>query len=634
MKIILPDGSNKELEANSNGFDLAKSISNSLAKVAVALTINGELSDMRTELQDGDEVAIITKQQEESLEVLRHTTAHVLANAVQNLFPTAKIAIGPTIENGFYYDFYVPDKTISVTDLESIEKEMKRIIKSGLKVQKNFIKNVDSTLQEYNNNGEVFKARLLEKYRDSIPTSYGFYNENKLVWSDLCRGPHLPKLTDIKAFKLMSVSSAYWNADESAESLQRVYGTAWWSQEDLDAYLTRLEEAEKRDHRKLSKQHQLFSTHDEAGPGLIFWHPKLGFLRTRVEELWRTLHEKADYQIVYTPHIARSELWDISGHTDHYKDNMYSLESIDEQEYILKPMNCPFHILIYKSQPHSYRELPIRLAEMGTVYRNERSGALHGLARVRGFTQDDAHVFCTEDQLVSEVCDIMKLVENIYNTFGLKYTAELSTRPEDKIGDDSVWDVSEKALEEALKQTNMPYEINAGDGAFYGPKIDFKLQDAIGREWQGATIQVDFNLPERFDLKYSDQDGTLKRPVMLHRAIFGSLERFTALLIENYSGAFPSWLCETQVKVLPITDRSEDYAQTVIDKLKEAGIRVKGDFRSEKVQAKIRDAQLEQVPHMLIIGDKEQENNQVAVRERRQGDIGVMSVEEFIASIQ
>lgn len=644
INIKLPDGGIKEISNGSNGLTLAKDISNSLAKSAIGLKINGEYADLMTELKDQDTVQIITAKDRtddsNSYEFLRHTTAHILACAVQRLYPTARIAIGPVIENGFYYDFFMDadenghTPTISTDDLPHIEAEMRKIISERYQLRRKEIINIDEMHQAFLDQGERFKAELLDKYRDNTPTLYEFVDgEENVIWSDLCRGPHLPSTGHAKAIKLMSVSSAYWHGDENLDSLQRVYGTAWWSEEDLIDHLHKIEEAERRDHRKISKQHQLFSTHDEAGPGLIFWHPKLGFLRTRVEEFWREIHEKADYEIIYTPHIARKDLWDTSGHTEYYMENMFQLKPIDEQEYILKPMNCPFHTLIYDSVPHSYRELPIRYAEMGTVYRYERSGALHGLARVRGFTQDDAHVFCTPDQLIDEVCDIIRLIDQIYQRFGLSYSAELSTRPDSRIGGDEIWDMAESALQAALSRADLAFEVNAGDGAFYGPKIDFKMKDALGRVWQGATIQVDFNLPERFDLTYRDADGQAKRPVMLHRAIFGSLERFTALLIENYAGVFPLWLSQTQVKVLPIADRHHEYAQQVAKQMKEHGIRAQIDPRSEKVQAKIRDAQLEQIPYMLILGDNEADNQLVAVRERRQGDMGNMSIDAFIGLV-
>ncbi len=633
--IILPDGSSKQLEAGSTGEDLARQISPRLLKEAIGLKINSQLSDLKTVLQDGDQVQIITIKDSDSLEFLRHSTAHILAVAVQRVYPEAKIAIGPTIQDGFYYDFYIPNTSLSPEDLPKIEAEMQNIINAGLEFKRISIENPEAQIKEFLEYGEKFKAELLEGFKKDNPTQYGLFDEkNNLIWSDLCRGPHIANTKQIKAFKLLSVSSAYWRADENNESLQRVYGTSWWSKTDLETYLQRIEEAEKRDHRKLSRQHELFSTHEQAGPGLIFWHPKLAFLRARIEEFWRSLHEDNGYELVFTPHIARRELWQTSGHTEFYMDNMFQMKPIDEQEYLLKPMNCPFHVLIFDSTRHSYRELPIRLAEMGTVYRFERSGALHGLARVRGFTQDDAHVFCTPSQLVEEVCKIIKLIDIMYSRFGLKYSAELSTRPAERIGDDSIWDMAEDALRQALEQSNLKYELNEGDGAFYGPKIDFKLQDALGRAWQGATIQVDFNLPMRFDLKFTNAEGQLEKPVMLHRAIFGSLERFTALLIENYAGAFPFWLCQKQVAILPIADRHNEYCESLVEVLRKAKVRTTIDTRSEKIGSKIRDAQLEQIPYMFVIGDKELENQQITVRERRKGDLGTMTLDQFMSKLE
>jgi threonyl-tRNA synthetase len=635
ISIVLPDSSQKQLALNATGADLAKEISERLFKEAIGLKVNEQLVDLQTPLESGDSVKIITKKDPESLQFLRHSSAHILAAAVQTLYPGAKIAIGPTVQDGFYYDFYIPDATLSLADLPKIEAQMQKIIDAGLDFVRLQVKDACQQIAQFKAEGEKFKAELLEKYKNEDPTQYGLFDEmGNLIWSDLCRGPHIPNTKFVKAFKLLSVSSAYWHGDEKNESLQRVYGTSWWSKSDLEAYLQKIEEAEKRDHRKLSRQHELFSTHEQAGPGLIFWHPKLAFLRARIEEFWKNLHEENGYQLVFTPHIARKELWQTSGHTEFYMDNMFQMKPIDEQEYLLKPMNCPFHVLIFDSTRHSYRELPIRLAEMGTVYRFERSGALHGLARVRGFTQDDAHVFCTPEQLVSEVCAIIGLIDTMYSKFELKYTAELSTRPVERIGDDGIWDMAESALKQALEKSNLAYEVNEGDGAFYGPKIDFKLQDALGRSWQGATIQVDFNLPDRFALKFTNAEGQLQKPVMLHRAIFGSLERFTALLIEHYSGSFPFWLCQTQVAILPIADRHNAYCLQLAEELKKHKIRIKVDERAEKIGAKIRDAQLEQVPYMFVIGDKELENEQVSVRERRKGDLGAMNLDEFFNEVK
>ena len=633
--VTLPDSSNKKLKAKATGFDLARSISEGLFQKAIGLEIDGELKDLSTVLKDQSSVRIITQKDEQSLEILRHSTAHVLACAVQSLFPEAKIATGPTIEDGFYYDFYLPNRALSTLDLLEIETKMLELIQADLKFSREEIADPNLQIENFQAQGEQFKAQLLEKYKQAEPSQYFLVDQQRQkIWSDLCKGPHLQSSKQIKAFKLLSVSSAYWQADEKQASLQRIYGTAWWSKQALKDYLERKKQAEARDHRKLSKEHEFFSIHEEAGPGLIFWHPKLGFLRSQIEQFWKEIHTENDYQIIYTPHIAKKELWEISGHEEYYAENMFRLREIDQQEYVLKPMNCPFHVLVFNSRRHSYRELPVRLAEMGTVYRFERSGALHGLARVRGFTQDDAHVFCQASQLVTEVCQIIDLTQKIYQKFNLEYTAELSTRPLKSIGAETSWQMAETSLKKALEEKRLPYEINEGDGAFYGPKIDFKLKDAIGRTWQGATVQVDFNLPERFDLKFTNSAGEAERPVMLHRAIFGSLERFTALLIEHYAGAFPLWLSEKQVIILPIADRHNQRATEILEQLKQKKIRAKIDQRAEKINAKIRDAQLEQIPYMLVLGDKEIFSGEISVRERRKGKLGSMTLEDFLKKIQ
>jgi len=633
ISVTLKDGSKKEIPAGSTGFDLAKSISNSLAKKSIGLFLNNELKDLVTVLKDADRVEIITQDDPRSYEFLRHSTAHILAEAVQSIFKEAKIAIGPVIEDGFYYDFEIPDHKLTPEDLLKIEKEMQRIVDEEQKFVRANIKDVNKQIADFKSQGEKFKAELLDEHKNENPTLYVLEDKTgNPVWNDLCRGPHITSSKQIKAFKLLSVSGAYWRGDEKKESLQRIYGTSWWSKEDLDAYLQRLEEAEKRDHRKLGRQLNLFSMHDETGPGLILWHPHLAFVRHQMETFWKELHIQDGYEIVYTPHIARTDLWDTSGHNEFYRENMFYM-TVDEQDYVLKPMNCPFHTLIYRSTRHSYRELPIRMAELGTVYRYERSGVMHGLTRVRGFTQDDAHIFCRRDQYVSEIKGVIKLVDLIYSSFGFSYTAELSTKPQDAIGAQEIWDFAEAGLEQAMKEYGLDFKVNPGDGAFYGPKIDFKLRDAIGRIWQGATIQLDFNLPNRFELKYTEKDGTQQQPVMVHRAIFGSLERFAGLLIENYAGAFPLWLSYKQVIVLPISDRHLEYASKVGNLLKESGIRVSIDDRAESVNAKIRDAQLEKIPYMIIIGDKETRENVISIRHRKKGDLGSLNIEAFIEKI-
>ncbi len=633
ISIILKDGSRKEIPSGSTGLDLAKAISNSLAKKSVGLLLNGELKDLVTGLKDSDKVEIITQEDPRSYEFLRHSTAHILAEAVQNLFKGAKIAIGPVIENGFYYDFEIPDHKLSPDDLLKIEKEMQRLIDEEQKFIRINIQDIDKQLNEFKSQGEKFKAELLNQYRNENPTLYILEDKSgKPVWNDFCRGPHITNSKQIKAFKLLSVSGAYWRADETKESLQRIYGTSWWSQEELDDHLQKLEEAEKRDHRKLGRQMDLFSMQEESGPGLILWHPALAYLRKQMEDYWRDLHMRNGYEMVYTPHIAKNDLWNISGHNEFYKENMFYM-TVDEQDYVLKPMNCPFHVLIFQSTRHSYRELPIRMAELGTVYRYERSGVMHGLARVRGFTQDDAHIFCRRDQYVNEIKGVISLVDLIYKGFGLTYTAELSTKPKDAIGTKEIWEFAENGLEQALKEYGLDYKINPEDGAFYGPKIDFKLKDALGRIWQGATIQLDFNLPDRFKLHYTDKDGSQQQPVMIHRAIYGSLERFAALLIEHFSGAFPLWLSYKQVIVLPITDRHVEYAKKIESALKEKNIRVEIDDRAESLNAKIRDAEMNKIPYMAIVGDKELSENNVSIRARKKGDLGKIFLGAFVEQL-
>lgn len=626
IQITLKDGSKKEIASGSTGLDLAKAISNSLAKKSIGLSVNGELQDITAELKNGDIVEIITPDDVRSFEFLRHSSAHVLACAVQNLFKGAKIANGPSIENGFYYDFEIADHQLTPEDLPKIEKEMQRIIDEDLKFLKVNVEDPDKQINEFKAIGEKFKAENLEEHKSHSPTLYTLQKEGKTVWNDFCKGPHITSSKQIKAFKLTTISGAYWHADENREKLQRIYGTSWWSKEELEAHLKRLEEADKRDHRKLGRQLDLFSIQEETGPGLILWHPKLAYLRTQIENFWRDIHLANGYELVYTPHIARNELWNISGHNEFYRENMFSME-IDNQEYVLKPMNCPFHIKIYDSNRHSYRELPIRMGELGTVYRYERSGVMHGLARVRGFTQDDAHIFCRKDQFVDEIKGVIKLIDEIYSKFGLTYSAELSTKPADAVGTPEIWDFAEEGLKKALEEYGLAYQLNPGDGAFYGPKIDFKLKDAIGRVWQGATVQLDFNLPKRFDIKYTDKDGTQQQPVMVHRAIFGSLERIGAVLIEHFAGAFPLWLSYKQAIVLPIADRHLEYAQKINEVLRAKGIRSEVDDRAESVNSKIRDAQIEKISYMIIVGDKEIAENMVSVRHRKKADLGSMTVE-------
>lgn len=574
----------------------------------------------------------------ESLHILRHSASHIMAQAVQSLFPSAKLAIGPATDTGFYYDFDLTDgHAFTEDDLVKIEAKMKEILKENLIFEKYVIEDVDAKIAEFKAQGEIYKAELLEEHRDHNPTLYLTKDKDgKVLFNDLCAGPHVPYVNYIKpnAVKLLKVAGAYWRGNEKNKMLQRIYATAFWTKEDLENYLTFLEEAEKRDHRKLGTALDLFSVREEIGGGLVLWHPNLAVIREEIENYWRTEHRKRGYQIVTTPHIAKSKLWEISGHADHYRDNMFFIQD-DGEEYVLKPMNCPFHIAIYQANRYSYRSLPLRMGELGTVYRKEKSGALSGLTRVQGFTQDDAHIFCTPEQLVDEINNIIDFVADTMEIFGMEFDVELSTRPESFVGKIENWDIAEAGLKEAMDKRGMKYEINEGDGAFYGPKIDFKVKDAIGRTWQCATIQLDFNLPERFELKYQDKDGVLKTPVMLHRVIFGSMERFHGLLIEHYAGAFPLWLAPTQVEIVPIsTDKHLDFCEKVYKKMHDAGIRVKLDERSESMNYKIREAlQDKKVNYVAVIGDKEIEANSLAIRARGKGPIGIFEVDDFISKL-
>ena len=572
----------------------------------------------------------------ETLHILRHSASHIMAQAVQKLFPNAKLAIGPAIDNGFYYDFDLEGHSFTEDDLAKIEAEMKNIVKQNLVFEKYVIPDVQKQIDEFKAQGEIYKAELLEEHKDDNPTLYLTKDKDgNVLFNDLCSGPHLPNTTYIKgnAIKLLKVAGAYWRGNEKNKMLQRIYATAFWNKEDLENYLHLIEEAQKRDHRKLGAQLDLFSVREEIGAGFVLWHPNLAVVREEIENYWRTEHRKRGYVIVNTPQIAKSKLWEISGHIDHYKENMFFIQKDNEEDdqYIVKPMNCPFHIMIYQANRYSYRSLPLRMAELGTVYRKEKSGALSGLTRVQGFTQDDAHIFCTPEQLVDEINAIIDFVADTMKIFNMSFEVELSTRPESYVGEIENWNLAEAGLKEAMDKRGMKYEINEGDGAFYGPKIDFKVKDAIGRTWQCATIQLDFNLPARFDIKYQDKDGQMKTPVMLHRVIFGSMERFHGILIEHYAGAFPMWLAPSQVCVVPISERHNDYAKQIYDKLFASGIRTKLDDRSESMGYKIREAlQDNKIPYVLVVGDKEIEENKVSVRIRGIGESGKLSVDEFI----
>lgn len=577
----------------------------------------------------------------ETLSILRHSTSHIMAQAVQSLFPSAKLAIGPATADGFYYDFDLTDgHAFTEDDLAKIEEKMKEIIKQNLTFEKYVIPDVEAQIEEFKKEGEIYKAELLEEHKNDNPTLYITKDKDgNALFNDLCAGPHLPNTSYIKAnaIKLLKVAGAYWRGNEKNKMLQRIYATAYWNKEDLQAYLTFLEEAEKRDHRKLGTKLDLFSTREELGGGLVLWHPNLAIVREQIENYWREEHRKRGYVIVNTPQIAKSKLWEISGHMDHYKENMFFVQKDEDSDdqFVVKPMNCPFHILIYQANRYSYRSLPLRMAELGTVYRKEKSGALSGLTRVQGFTQDDAHIFCTPEQLVDEINRIIDFVADTMAIFNMKFEVELSTRPESFVGEIENWDKAEAGLKEAMERRGMQYEINEGDGAFYGPKIDFKIKDAIGRTWQCATIQLDFNLPARFDIKYQDKDGQLKTPLMLHRVIFGSMERFHGILIEHYAGAFPTWLAPTQVNIVPISNEKHiDFAEQVYNKMREAGIRVHLDDRSESMNYKIRESlQDKKIPYVCVIGDKEIEANSVAVRARGIGQVGTFNVDEFIDKI-
>ena len=577
----------------------------------------------------------------ETLSILRHSTSHIMAQAVQSLFPSAKLAIGPATADGFYYDFDLTDgHAFTEEDLAKIEEKMKEIIKQNLTFEKYVIPDVEAQIKAFKDEGEIYKAELLEEHKNDNPTLYITKDKDgNALFNDLCAGPHLPNTSYIKAnaIKLLKVAGAYWRGNEKNKMLQRIYATAYWNKEDLQAYLTFIEEAEKRDHRKLGTKLDLFSTREELGGGLVLWHPNLYTVREQIENYWREEHRKRGYVIVQTPQIAKSKLWEISGHMDHYQENMFFIQKDEDSDdqFVVKPMNCPFHILIYQANRYSYRSLPLRMAGLGTVYRKEKSGALSGLTRVQGFTQDDAHIFCTPEQLVHEINAIIDFVADAMGLFNMSFEVELSTRPESFVGEIENWDRAEAGLKEAMERRGMKYEINEGDGAFYGPKIDFKIKDAIGRTWQCATIQLDFNLPARFDIKYQDKDGQLKTPIMLHRVIFGSMERFHGILIEHYAGAFPTWLAPTQVNIVPISNEKHvDFAENIYKKMREAGIRVNLDDRSESMNYKIRESlQDKKIPYVCVIGDKEIEANSVAVRARGIGQIGTFTVDEFIDKI-
>lgn len=627
MKITLKDGSVKEVQKGISVLELAKEISEGLARNATCGKVNGEVKDLRYELEEDAEVEILTfDNSEDGKKAYWHTCSHVMAQAIKRLYGNdIKLAIGPAIANGFYYDFDVKEN-ISSDDFEKIEAEMKKIIKEDLPIERYSLPR-EQAIAFMKEQGEDYKVELIEELPEGEEIS--FYKQGE--FTDLCAGPHLMSTGKLKAVKILSSSGAYWRGDEHNKMLQRFYGIAFPKASQLEEHTNMLEEAKKRDHKKLGKELELFMIAPE-GPGFPFFLPKGMVLRNVLEDFWKDIHKKNGYVEIKTPVILNEELWHRSGHWDHYKENMYTTK-IDDVDYGIKPMNCPGGMLVYKNKMHSYKDLPIRAGELGLVHRHEKSGELNGLFRVRCFTQDDAHIFCLPEQIEEEIAGVMRLVHEIYSVFGFEYTVELSTRPENSMGSDEQWNMAEEALKNVLSDMNIEYELNEGDGAFYGPKIDFHIKDSLGREWQCGTIQLDFQMPERFDLTYIGEDGEKHRPVMLHRAIFGSIERFIGILIENYAGAFPTWLSPVQVKLLPIADAHVDYAKEVKEQLEDVGVRVELDDRNEKIGYKIREAQLQKIPYMLVLGDKEKEAGTVGVRSRKDGDIGAMAVDEFVAKI-
>ena len=626
ISVTLPDGSSKNLPEGATVYDVAAAIGTGLAKAAIAGRIDGALVDLAAPVADGARVEIVTEKGADALEIIRHSTSHLMAQAVKELFPEAKVTIGPAIENGFYYDFDV-EKPFSPEDLEKIEQKMAELAKADLKIERQVLTKSDA-IQLFSQMGEEYKVELIE---DLPVETVSLYRQGDFV--DLCRGPHLPSTAWSKAFKITSIAGAYWRGDEKRKMLQRVYGTAFADKKELDAYLEKLEEAKRRDHRKLGRELDLFSFSDEVGAGLVIWHPKGAMLRTILEDFERKEHFRRGYDIVLGPQILKTELWQRSGHYENYRENMYFTE-VDEQGYGIKPMNCLSHMMIYKSQLRSYRDLPLRFFELGTVHRHERAGVLHGLLRVRGFTQDDAHILCTPEQLDAEIKGVISFVNDVMAIFGFEYEMELSTRPEKSIGSDADWERATAALLSALKDSGRPFEINEGDGAFYGPKIDIKLRDALDRRWQCATIQCDFTLPERFDLTYVDAGGEKKRPVMVHRVILGAIERFIGVLIEHFAGSFPVWLAPVQAIVLTVTDAQQKFADQVFSELRNRGIRVQKDLRNEKLGFKIREAQLQKIPYMLVIGNQEMETGTVTPRFRDGKNLESMTIEQFVCHIQ
>ena len=626
VKIILPDGSAKEYAAGTTLGEAVKQLSNSLAKKVLAANVNGELTDLREELVDGSEVAFLTFEEDGGKHTLRHTASHILAQAVKRLWPEAKLAIGPAIDKGFYYDIDM-EHTLTPEDLGKIEKEMSRIVKENLPITKSVMPRQEA-IEFFKSKNEDYKVELIQDLPEDAVISC--YSQGDFI--DLCAGPHVASTGKVKAFKLQSIAGAYWRGDEKNKMLQRIYGTAFEKKEELDAYLHMLEEAAKRDHRKLGKELGLFVIKEE-GPGFPFFLPKGMALRNELENFWREVHHDFDYEEIRTPIILSKHLWETSGHWDHYRENMYTT-IIDDEEYAIKPMNCPGGILVYQNEMHSYRDFPLRYAELGLVHRHELSGALHGLFRVRAFTQDDAHVFMLPDQMQTELMKVIELFDRIYSQFGLKYHVELSTKPDNAMGDDAIWEAATEALRNAIEAKGIPYVINPGDGAFYGPKLDYHIEDSLGRTWQCGTIQLDMNLPERFQIEYIGEDGQKHRPIMIHRACFGSMERFIGILTEHYAGAFPTWMAPVQVKILPISEKHVEYAKELAKQMHRDYVRVEVDDRSEKIGYKIRQAQMAKVPYMLVVGDKEVEEGTVNVRKHGGDELGSVPFEEFFNSIK
>ena len=626
VKIILPDGSAKEYAAGTTLGEAVKQLSNSLAKKVLAANVNGELTDLREELVDGSEVAFLTFEEDGGKHTLRHTASHILAQAVKRLWPEAKLAIGPAIDKGFYYDIDM-EHTLTPEDLGKIEKEMSRIVKENLPITKSVMSRQEA-IEFFKSKNEDYKVELIQDLPEDAVISC--YSQGDFI--DLCAGPHVASTGKVKAFKLQSIAGAYWRGDEKNKMLQRIYGTAFEKKEELDAYLHLLEEAAKRDHRKLGKELGLFVIKEE-GPGFPFFLPKGMALRNELENFWREVHHEFEYEEIRTPIILNKQLWETSGHWFHYRENMYTT-IIDEEEYAIKPMNCPGGILVYQNEMHSYRDFPLRYAELGLVHRHELSGALHGLFRVRAFTQDDAHVFMLPDQMQSELMKVIELFDRIYSQFGLKYHVELSTKPDNAMGDDAIWEAATEALRNAIEAKGIPYVINPGDGAFYGPKLDYHIEDSLGRTWQCGTIQLDMNLPERFQIEYVGEDGQKHRPIMIHRACFGSMERFIGILTEHYAGAFPTWMAPVQVKILPISEKHVEYAKELAKQMHRDYVRVEVDDRSEKIGYKIRQAQMAKVPYMLVVGDKEVEEGTVNVRKHGGDELGSVPFEEFFNAIK